>query len=70
MVLRERRVVLVPARLLERRRELLVVGVRDPLEEQQREAILPRLANGLRGIGRGGVSEEPFDDVWLLLATV
>ncbi|MGB0092723.1 MAG: hypothetical protein WBP81_09340 [Solirubrobacteraceae bacterium] len=32
--------------------------------------ILPRPANGLRGVSRGGVSEEPLDDVWLLLATV
>src|ERR1019366_2617286 len=31
--------------------------------------VLPRPANGLRGVSRGGVSEEPLDDVWLLLAT-
>src|ERR1039458_2589193 len=33
------------------------------------ELLLPRPANGLRGVSRGGVSEEPLDDVWLLLAT-
>jgi hypothetical protein len=32
--------------------------------------ILPRPANGLRGVSRCSVSEEPLDDVWLLLAAL
>jgi hypothetical protein len=32
--------------------------------------ILPWPANGLRGVSRCSVSEEPLDDVWLLLAAL
>jgi hypothetical protein len=32
--------------------------------------LLPWPANGLRGVSRCSVSEEPLDDVWLLLAAL
>jgi len=38
------------------------------LTDQQ--GLLPRPANGLRGVSRCSVSEEPLDDVWLLLAAL
>ena len=39
VVLREEGVVHVPSRLLQRLRELLVVNVADPLEEEEREDV-------------------------------
>jgi GTPase SAR1 family protein len=45
-------------------------GLRGPPVEDLKVCLLPWPANGLRGVSRCSVSEEPLDDVWLLLAAL